>query len=583
MIAPGPPVVAGISTGRSLGASFPIHSFDGKPAIFLVFYSNYDTFSIKDWNLDGGHRNRILLALLSGLPNEIDWAFNKLIPLSHICPDNFSIKVIPGVLDAIMEHARPFISCQQELARKSQMAQLKETAPLATIETAELSANDNMDSIGSSSSSKQTSKKISGGSGDWKYYRECQAIFGGPPLPAEQLERTLQIFHIIRNLSFVEPNLPVFIQHSQVMKMLELALAGRTALSLNEIRRYALDTVENMSGHLVMQTLDNPLLLRLKQLLHDQDRAMIVGALRCLTRLYSSEANEAITFNVEPSFMERLVQLLFVWDEEVIGGVLELLYHYSNILDSVAGKIAEALRLNLVHVLMKFLEWRAANRPAPAPVHSQHQQQSSIVASQQVVNQQEIQQAQERCLQWWQSICQPDPNGSILHEDAYKKYIYHIHDRFKGRPLVANDFIRCGMAVHTSLRLIPGPKGPHIHGVRYALPSEMPPQPLLPSHQQQQSNGASVNPQTVQRGPISIHPLPPISYPHQSSVSQSSIPYLAALVMRNLSRAAEAKPLFVAYERELLLYSCSPYLHETVGKVLASILAELSRASNSEE
>jgi hypothetical protein len=401
------------------------------------------------------------------------------------------------------------------------------------------------------------------------------------PLTPEQLERTLQIFHIIRNLSFVEPNLPVFIQHPQVMQMLELALHGRTALAISEIRRYALDTVENMSGHLVVQSADNPLLGQLKQLLHDQDRAMILGALRSLTRLYSSEANETITFNVEPALMERLVQLLFVWDEEIIGGVLELLYHYSNTLDSVAGKIAEALRLNLVHVLMKFLEWRSASTQANQrqPALTAQQQQQQHAGS---VNQQELQQAQERCLQWWKLVCKPDPNGSIMHEDAYKKYIYHIHDRYKGRPLVANDFIRCGMAVHTVMRLVPGPKGPAIYGVRYALPSEVPPIAQQQSTETQQQQSAGV-PQQQPRGPISIHPLPPISYPHHSVVSQSSIPYLAALVMRNLSRSADAKPLFIPYERELLLYSCSPYLHETVGKVLASILAELSRSQQQDD
>ncbi|KAJ1923768.1 Chromatin structure-remodeling complex protein rsc9 [Tieghemiomyces parasiticus] len=56
--------------------------------------------------LGGQFRNRIFLALRSNLPNEVDWAFNRLLRVSKFCNEDFDIQCIPGILPAILYHLK---------------------------------------------------------------------------------------------------------------------------------------------------------------------------------------------------------------------------------------------------------------------------------------------------------------------------------------------------------------------------------------------------------------------------------------------------------------------------------------------
>jgi hypothetical protein len=56
-----------------------------------------DTFLCLEKYLQGGWQNRLILALRSNLPNEADWAFNKLIKLSFM--HFFFVGYLPGLYD----------------------------------------------------------------------------------------------------------------------------------------------------------------------------------------------------------------------------------------------------------------------------------------------------------------------------------------------------------------------------------------------------------------------------------------------------------------------------------------------------
>lgn len=58
--------------------------------------------------LQGGWQNRLSLGLKSNLPNEIDWAFQKLIKLSY--QHYFYIQYLPGLFDALMSHLQGFFN-----------------------------------------------------------------------------------------------------------------------------------------------------------------------------------------------------------------------------------------------------------------------------------------------------------------------------------------------------------------------------------------------------------------------------------------------------------------------------------------
>lgn len=56
--------------------------------------------------------------------------------------------------------------------------------------------------------------------------------------------------------------------------------------------------------------------------------------------------------------VQRLMQLIFVWDEELVASIMDLLYHYTNLYGSVGAKIAQVIRSNIVKILIKFLAWK---------------------------------------------------------------------------------------------------------------------------------------------------------------------------------------------------------------------------------
>ncbi|KAJ1968212.1 hypothetical protein IWQ62_001378 [Dispira parvispora] len=70
-------------------------------------YSKYDplVYDVEEY-LGGLFQNRIYLALRSNLPNEVDWAFNRLLRISKHCHGNFDIRCIPGLLFAILYHLK---------------------------------------------------------------------------------------------------------------------------------------------------------------------------------------------------------------------------------------------------------------------------------------------------------------------------------------------------------------------------------------------------------------------------------------------------------------------------------------------
>ena len=164
---------------------------------------------------------------------------------------------------------------------------------------------------------------------------------------------------------------------------------------------------------------EDSILPLLKQMLFEKDRAFILGALRTLSKLCMNEHNEAAFSTVDPHLIQRLMQLLYVWDEEMVTAVTDLLYHYTGMFGSVPIQIATAMkRGTAVSMLLKFLEWRnpATARLVPGGVISPEQLQKV----QQVQNSQSN--AVEFCVNWWKKYFMVDPSSKINHVGAFQKY-----------------------------------------------------------------------------------------------------------------------------------------------------------------
>lgn len=137
--------------------------------------------------LQGGWQNRLALALKSNLPNEVDWAFNKLIKLTF--QHNFYVGFIPSLPETLLDHCAPFFN-QLEL----------NTSPL-NFETS--LSKDNAGVV------PQLTEMV-------MFNIKDQEIL---------LERSLQVLHIIRNMSFLNENAVAFSRDHKLLTVLAKSMA----------------------------------------------------------------------------------------------------------------------------------------------------------------------------------------------------------------------------------------------------------------------------------------------------------------------------------------------------------------------
>ncbi|KAF9434955.1 Chromatin structure-remodeling complex protein rsc9 [Entomortierella beljakovae] len=328
---------------------------------------------VEGYYIEGGHQNRILLALKSDLPNEIDWAFCRLISLSYEW-NEFSLNMIPGLLNELLSFAQPFFDWWTSFESKDQQELIEEDL---------LNISD-----------------------------------------THNMERILQVFHILRNLSFLDHNTVILTDHTGFRKMLQQGLSMPPSTQLNELRVYCLDTLECLSIHITLRSKFDVYLRELHKLLHTNDKAMILGCLRALTRLAANEHNEKILNDIDPEIIERISQLLLVQDDELIGATLDYLYQFSSFHGDASVQIAKNFPGNIVSALVQFLSWgRPKSQPTPVAVDP----------AQQILHE------PYRALHWLQSNFESNPQAYIYESELFKLYyakFYQLGPMLKSPDLV---------------------------------------------------------------------------------------------------------------------------------------------------
>ncbi|KAJ3194014.1 Chromatin structure-remodeling complex protein rsc9 [Entophlyctis luteolus] len=299
----------------------------------------------------GGPQNRLLLALQSNLPNEVDWAFSKLIKLSCSFPPNFHVGSIAGLIDAIIAHADPFFE------------NLKLNTAVDNFET-------------SPDSSRPESLQLLPHFSEITLFNLRDAH--------ELLDRVLQVLHVLRNFSFTDIHIKFLIQQHKVLTLLAKSLALPTAdCSLYApVKHHSLDVFENLSVHIQLRGRHDFYLACLRKIVvESMDRALLLGALRSLTRLCGNDANHPHLSDMDPRVLERAWALVClrpaststaagtpaagIDDAEIVYVALEFCYLFSCLgVDAVAMVVQAARPANIVGVLLGFLGW---NRPDIRP------------------------------------------------------------------------------------------------------------------------------------------------------------------------------------------------------------------------
>ncbi|KAJ1561944.1 Chromatin structure-remodeling complex protein rsc9 [Cladochytrium tenue] len=279
--------------------------------------------------LHGGHRNRILLALQSGMPNEVDWAFSRLVKLSKTCPDGFDLATIPGILGAVASFADPFFS--------------------------QLKLNTSLDNFETTLETNGWTKTKNGSLSKMPVFQELSVFC--PRDTEEFVERVLQVMHILRNFSHMHHNRKAFLSEQSILTLLAKAMALPSYSSYVEIKRHAVDIFENLSGVVTIRGKNDFYLACMKKMLYDSDRSLLLGSLRSIAKLCGSEANHAVLADADPSMLVRLFQLLLTPnDEELVYAVLDVIYMVSCLGADASAKIASSIPANVVKLLIAFLQ-----------------------------------------------------------------------------------------------------------------------------------------------------------------------------------------------------------------------------------
>ncbi|KAK9768061.1 Chromatin structure-remodeling complex protein rsc9, variant 3 [Basidiobolus ranarum] len=252
-----------------------------------------------------GPQNRILLALKSSLPNEIDWAFNNLIILSYRCDDTFRIDSIPGLLDAMLHYF-------------------------------------DLQNVGVNFA-------------DF-FVTDTNTVW---------MERALQIAHITRNLSFLGHNAQTLASHDALLEVLTKGIELPSHSQNIELRQLCLDAFENVSPYIALKNRSARFIKPLKHLLYTSDRALVLGSIRSLTRFALNKANEDILSVVDDKLIQRMFELLLVKDEELVETVIEYLYCYSNLSSKTSLELVRHMPKNSINVLIKCLTWNMIHEVSP--------------------------------------------------------------------------------------------------------------------------------------------------------------------------------------------------------------------------
>ena len=307
---------------------------------------------------------RILLAVQSGVPDEVQYALHHLVKISHERGDKYTFAGFPGLAEALVTQALEMSSLFYDVKWE-----------VSFVEDDSLRQNNVLNGIG--------------GTPDL-----LDRIQSKRPLPmtdgvqpdsgAQVLSNVNEAALILRNMVMLEENAVYLSNLPLVRDFIVIALNMPRHPSIIEVQHYALEIAEQLTRYFTVEERD-PLYLTLLRQLDSSDRGVIITAVRALSRISLNLDVTNRLPNVPLSSLQLICQWLTIEDEDLRSACLDFLYQYTAVTENVeyllnnldisllVGQLARLLLHNNLPTTKPYNHSRSWQRP-PNSATSGHNQ-----------------------------------------------------------------------------------------------------------------------------------------------------------------------------------------------------------------
>uniref|UniRef100_A0A3Q2HAC2 AT-rich interactive domain-containing protein 2 n=1 Tax=Equus caballus TaxID=9796 RepID=A0A3Q2HAC2_HORSE len=447
--------------------------------------------------------NKLVLSLLSGLPNEVDFAINVCTLLSNESKHVMQLEKDPKIITLLLANAGVF---DDTLGSFSTVfgEEWKEKTDRDFVKFWKDIVDDNevRDLIS------DRNKSHEGTSGEWIW----ESLFHPPrKLGINDIEgqRVLQIAVILRNLSFEEGNVKLLAANRTCLRFLLLS-AHSHFISL---RQLGLDTLGNIAAELLLDPVDfkttHLMFHTVTKCLMSRDRFLKMRGMEILGNLCKAEDNGVLICEyVDQDSYREIICHLTLPDVLLVISTLEVLYMLTEMGDVACTKIAKVEKsIDMLVCLVsmdiqmfgpdalaavKLVEHPSSSHQVLSEIRPQAVEQvqtqthvASAPASRAVVAQHvapppgivEIDSEKFAC-QWLNAHFEVNPDCSVSRAEMYSEYLSTCSKLARGGILTSTGFYKCLRTVfpnHTVKRVEDSSNNgqAHIHVVgvkRRAIP-----------------------------------------------------------------------------------------------------------------
>ncbi|XP_028905625.1 AT-rich interactive domain-containing protein 2 isoform X2 [Ornithorhynchus anatinus] len=447
--------------------------------------------------------NKLVLSLLSGLPNEVDFAINVCTLLSNESKHVMQLEKDPKIITLLLANAGVF---DDTLGSFSTVfgEEWKEKTDRDFVKFWKDIVDDNevRDLIS------DRNKSPEGTSQEWIW----ESLFHPPrKLGINDIEgqRVLQIAVILRNLSFEEGNVKLLAANRTCLRFLLLS-AHSHFISL---RQLGLDTLGNIAAELLLDPVDfkttHLMFHTVTKCLMSRDRFLKMRGMEILGNLCKAEDNGVLICEyVDQESYREIICHLTLPDVLLVISTLEVLYMLTEMGDVACTKIAKVdksidMLVCLVSMdiqmfgpealsAVKLIEHQSTNhqvlseiRPqaaehAQSPAHGAAVPASRTVVGQHVVPPPGIVEidSEKFACQWLNAHFEVNPDCSVSRAEMYSEYLSTCSKLARGGILTSTGFYKCLRTVfpNHSVKRVEDPNNngqAHIHVVgvkRRAIP-----------------------------------------------------------------------------------------------------------------